>query len=118
MCGTDSVRMAIAMAFVLMICGYASHRSPLCANPARVVGTLARADQEGWVIVRADQSAEDTAVRIATRYHVRTQALSYLHGFSSYPVPQDPKFLCEKAVAEVHYVPLPSGGAPGRAGAY
>ena len=89
--------------FLVMTAGCASHHATICPNPAKVVGTFSRDNQEGWVIVREDRSAEDTAARIAANYHVRTQPLSYLHGFSTYPVPQDPKFLCDKAVVEVHY---------------
>jgi hypothetical protein len=103
--GMDFVRLLVMSGFVLLNLGCASHRAAtMCPNPAKVVGTFSRDNQEGWIIVRADRSAEDTAARIAASYHVRTQPLSYVHGFSTYPVPQDPKFLCDKAVVEVHYV--------------
>ena len=101
--GMDFVRVMVLTGFVLVNFGCASHPAPVCPNPAKVVGAFSRDNQEGWVIVRADRSAEDAAARIAANYHVRTQPLSYLHGFSTYPVPQDPKFLCDKAVVEVHY---------------
>jgi hypothetical protein len=75
----------------------------MCPNPAKVVGANSRDSREGWIIVRDDRSVEDTAERIAKTYHVRTQPLTYLHGFSTFPVPNEPKFLCDKAVVEVHY---------------
>jgi hypothetical protein len=103
--GMDFVRLLVVAGFVLLNLGCASHRAAtMCPNPAKVVGAFSRDNQEGWIIVRADRSPEDTAARIAASYHVRTRALSYLHGFSIYPVPQDPKLLCDKAIAEVHYV--------------
>jgi len=101
--GKDLVRVAVMAGFALASSGCASHRAAVCPAPARIVGAISRGTQEGWVIVRQDVSAEDTAARIAASYHVRTQALSYVHGFSTYPVPQDPKFLCDKAIVEVHY---------------
>ena len=103
--GTDFARLLVMSGFILLNLGCASHRAAatMCPNPAKVVGAFSRDNQEGWIIVRADQSSEDTAARIEANYHVRTQPLSYLHGFSIYPVPQDPKLLCDKAVAEVHY---------------
>lgn len=100
----DISRWLVVSGFILLNLGCASHRAAtMCPNPAKVVGSFSRDNQEGWIIVRADRSSEDTAARIAASYHVRTQPLSYLHGFSIYPVPQDPKLLCDKAVAEVHY---------------
>ncbi len=96
-------RVVMVTGVLLLTSGCASHHATLCPNPAKVVGAFSRDNQEGWVIVREDRSAEDTAERIAANYHVRTQPLSYLHGFSTYPVPQDPRFLCDKAVVEVHY---------------
>lgn len=102
--GTDIVRVVAVTAFVLLHSGCASHRPAMCPKPAKVFGTFTRSNpQGGWVIVREDRSAEDTATRIAANYHVRTQPLTYVHGFSTYPVPQEPKFLCDKAVLEVHY---------------
>jgi hypothetical protein len=101
---TDFVRVVVITGFVLVNSGCASHHAAMCPNPAKVVGGFSRDNREGWVIVREDRSAEETAARIAANYHVRTEPLSYLHGFSTYPVPQDPKFLCDKAVIEVHYV--------------
>lgn len=103
--GMDYVRLVLVTGFALVSSGCASHRAAMCSNPARIVGANSGTNQEGWVIVPGDRSPEDTAARIAAKYHVRTQALSYLHGFSTYPVPQDPKFLCDKAVVEVHYAP-------------
>jgi hypothetical protein len=100
----DFVRVVVITGFVLVNSGCASHHAAMCPNPAKVVGGFSRDNREGWVIVREDRSAEETAGRIAANYHVRTEPLSYLHGFSTYPVPQDPKFLCDKAVVEVHYV--------------
>lgn len=64
--------------------------------------------QGGWVLIRADQSVYDTAARVSTTYQVRTQALTYLHGFNTYPVPEGSKFLCDKAIVEVHYAPSQS----------
>jgi hypothetical protein len=98
----DIVRLAIT-GLALLSPGCASHRAVTCPKPAKVVGTNSLNTQGGWVLVREDRSPEDTAARIAATYHVRTQSLSYLHGFSTYPVPDDPKFLCDKAVIEVHY---------------
>jgi hypothetical protein len=85
------------------LAGCASHHTDSCRNPAKVVGGPPVAKQSGWVLVRDDRSVQDTAARIATDYHVRTQPLTYVHGFSMYPVPIEPRFLCDKAVAEVHY---------------
>lgn len=87
-------------------CGCAAHRASLCRNPARVIGTDAGGYQGGWVLIARDLDPEDTAARIAKAYHVRTQALTYVHGFSTFPMPQEPKFLCDKAVVEVHYDPV------------
>ena len=101
--GMNFLRVLVISGLVLLGSGCASHRATACPNPARVMGAFSRDNQEGWIIVRADRSPEDTAARIAAHYHVRTQPLSYLHGFSIYPVPQDPKLLCDQAVAEVHY---------------
>ena len=95
----------------LVLIGCATHRGAQCAHPATVVGTDARDGQGGWVLIREDRSAEDTAARLAAEYHVRTQPLMYLHGFSLYPVPQDPKFLCEKALVELHYAAPPAVAA-------
>jgi len=75
----------------------------MCRNPAKVVGTDFGGYQGGWVLVRNDLDPEDAAARIAKAYHVRTQSLTYLHGFSMFPMPREPKFLCDKAVLEVHY---------------
>ena len=106
------VRLLVATGFALLLLGCASHRPPaMCPNPAKVFGTNSPDNARGgWVIVREDRSTEETATRIAANYHVRTQPLTYLHGFSTYPVPQEPKFLCDKAVIEVHYA-APSGVA-------
>ena len=73
--------------------------------PAKVIGTDSGGYQGGWVLVRKDLDPEDTAARFAKSYHVRTQALTYLHGFSTFPMPEGSKFLCDKAVVEVHYDP-------------
>ncbi|HXY97506.1 MAG TPA: hypothetical protein VEH00_11075 [Steroidobacteraceae bacterium] len=79
----------------------------MCRNPAKVIGTESGGyGQGGWVLVRKDQDPNDVAARIAAAFHVRTQALMYLHGFSTFPIPQGPKFLCDRAVVEVHYDPL------------
>jgi hypothetical protein len=96
-------RLAVVVGIALLNSGCASHRAALCANPAKVVGVNSVDNQGGWILVREDRSADDTAARIAATYHVRTQSLTYLHGFSTYPVPQEPKFLCDKAIVEVHY---------------
>lgn len=104
------VRLAIA-GLALLNAGCASHRTISCPKPAKVVGANSLNSQGGWVLVREDRSAEDTAARIAATYHVRTQALTYLHGFNTYPMPDDPKFFCDKAVLEVHYAaPQATGG--------
>lgn len=100
--GVNIVRAAL-VGLALAIAGCASHRALTCTKPAKVIGTNSLNSQGGWVLVREDRSTEDTAARIAAAYHVRTQSLSYLHGFSTYPVPDDPKFFCDKAVVEVHY---------------
>ena len=104
--GVDMVRMVVTVGFTLLLAGCASHHhreaATACPNPAKVVGN-SRNTEGGWVIVRQDRSSEETAARIAKAYHVRTQPLSYLHGFSTYPMPQEPNFLCDKAVVEVHY---------------
>jgi hypothetical protein len=99
------VRIAALLGIALLAAGCASHahRSAMCANPAKVLGVNSVDNQGGWILVRDDRSAEDTAQRIAATYHVRTQPLTYLHGFSTFPVPQEPKFLCDKAIVEVHY---------------
>jgi hypothetical protein len=94
----------------LLSSGCASHRAAICHNPAKVIGE--DADEGGWVLVRPDRSVEETAERIAAAYHVRTQSLTYLHGFSTYPVPEGSKFLCDKAVVEVHYAPPHAVAAP------
>jgi hypothetical protein len=91
-------------------CAWPWHRhhaaAVACPNPARVLGVEDGGGfQGGWVLVRRDASAEDTAARIAAAYHVRTQSLMYLHGFSVFPVPEGSKFLCDKALVEVHYDP-------------
>jgi hypothetical protein len=96
--------------FAVLSSGCASHRPAVCRNPARVVGADSGGYPGGWILVARDQDPEETAVRIARTYHVRTQSLSYLHGFSTFPVPQGPKFLCDRAVVEVHYDP-PQGVA-------
>ena len=78
----------------------------MCRNPAKVLGTDSGGYQGGWVLIAKDLDPEDTAARIAKTYHVRTQSLAYLHGFSTFPMPQEQKFLCDKAVVEVHYDPV------------
>ena len=90
----------------VLSCGCASHRPAMCRNPAKVVGTDSGGYQGGWVLIARDLDPEDTAARIAKTYHVRTQSLAYLHGFSTFPMPQEQKFLCDKAVVEVHYDPV------------
>ena len=105
--GIALLRLVIGACAVLQA-GCAHHRATTCAKPAKVVGTNARDSQGGWVLVSADQSPADVAERIAAKYHVRTQALTYLHGFSTFPVPDDPKFFCDKSVVEVHYAPQQS----------
>jgi len=105
------LRLAV-IACVLAGAGCASHHAAAlsCPKPARVVGVNSLNSQGGWVLVRDDRPVDATAARIAKAYHVRTQSLTYLHGFSTYPVPDDPKFLCDKEVVEVHYAathPLP-----------
>jgi hypothetical protein len=99
------VRVAAIVGIAVLAAGCSSHRVAMCPRPAKVVGANSVDNQGGWILVRDDRSAEDTAARIATTYHVRTQSLTYLHGFSTYPVPQEPKFLCDKAIVEVHYAP-------------
>jgi len=112
--GADIVRMVVVTGLAVLHSACASHRVASCPKPAKVFGTYSRDNaQGGWVVVREDRSPEDTAARIAANYHVRTQALTYLHGFSTYPVPQEPKFLCDKAVLEVHYA-APSAGVAAR----
>lgn len=96
-------RTLVLVGVALLGSGCASHHATMCPNPAKVVGVNAVDNQGGWILVRDDRSAEDTAARIAATYHVRTQSLTYLHGFSTFPVPQEPKFLCDKAIVEVHY---------------
>ena len=96
-------RMMVIAAIALALAGCASHRAQACRNPATVLGGPPVAKQSGWVLVRDDRSVKDTAERIASDYHVRTETLTYVHGFSTYPVPNDPGFLCDKAVVEVHY---------------
>jgi hypothetical protein len=78
----------------------------MCRNPARVIGTDSGSYQGGWVLVARDLDPEDTAARVAKTYHVRAQALAYVHGFSTFPMPQEQKFLCDKAIVEVHYDPV------------
>ena len=51
--GMDFVRVMMMTGVVLVNCGCASHRAPVCPNPAKVVGAFSRDNQEGWVIVRA-----------------------------------------------------------------
>lgn len=99
-------RILVLLPFMLLhgACAH-HHAAAMCPNPAKLVGTNSKDTQEGWVIVRADRSVEETATRIAATYHVRTQPLTYVHGFSTYPVPEGPRFLCDKAVAEVHFAP-------------
>jgi hypothetical protein len=96
-------RIAVVAAIAVLGSACASHRAATCPSPAKIVGTNSVDNQGGWILVRDDRSPEDTAARIAATYHVRTEALTYLHGFSTYPVPQEPKFLCDKAIVEVHY---------------
>lgn len=109
---TDLVRVVVVTGLVVLQTGCASHRGTNCPHPARVIGVNSRDNAHGgWVIVRETESAEDTAARVAAAYHVRTRTLLYLHGFSTYPVPQEPKFLCEKGIVEVHYAP---GGVAAR----
>jgi len=105
-----TVRVAItALALLQAGCASHAHRAAAgCPKTATVVGANSINGQGGWVLVREDRSAEDTAARIAATYHVRTQSLTYLHGFSTYPVPDNPKFLCDTAIVEVHYAPAQS----------
>jgi hypothetical protein len=78
-----------------------------CPNPARVGGVDDGGGfQGGWVLVRKDLVPEEVAARIGATYHVRTQALAYVHGFSTFPMPEGSKFLCDKAIVEVHYDPV------------
>jgi hypothetical protein len=98
-----TVRLAAIAGIALLCCACASHRVAMCPHPAKVVGVNSVDNQGAWILVRDDRSPEDTAARIAATYHVRTQSLTYLHGFSTFPVPQEPKFLCDKAIVEVHY---------------
>lgn len=102
----DIAWVVVMTGFALMQSGCASrHRvATTCAKPAKVVGD-AGSTQGGWVLVREDRSVDETAARTATTYHVRTQSLTYLHGFSTYPVPESGRFLCDKAIVEVHYAP-------------
>lgn len=99
----DMVRVVVVTVVALLQWGCASHRAVTCRHPAKVIGASSGDDQGGWVLVRGDRSAGDTAARIAADYHVRTEPLTYLHGFSTYPMPQGSKFLCDKAIVEVHY---------------
>ncbi len=110
--GRDFARIVLVTGLALLYSGCASHRTAMCRNPAKVVGADAGGDEGGWVLVRQDQSVEETAARITAAYHVRTQSLTYLHGFSTYPVPESSKFLCDKAVVEVHYAPPHAVAAP------
>jgi len=100
--------MLTVAALAVLGCGCASHahRAAACRSPARVLGADTGGYQGGWVVVRNDVDPQDAAARIAKAYHVRTQALTYVHGFSTFPMPQEPKFLCDKAVVEVHYDPV------------
>lgn len=100
---TDIARILIITGLALLHVGCAAHRTATCRNPAKVID--AGGSQGGWVLVRKDVSVDDTAARIAKAYQVRTQRLTYLHGFSTYPMPQGSKFLCDKAVVEVHIDP-------------
>jgi hypothetical protein len=100
---TQIARMVLTLGILVALASCASHRADSCRNPAKVVGGPPVAKQSGWVVVREDRSVPDTATRIAADYHVRTQPLTYVHGFSMYPVPNEPKFLCDKALVEVHY---------------
>jgi len=102
----DLARVLVAAGCALLCAGCASHRPVTCRNPARVIGSDSGGYQGGWVLIARNLDPEDTAARIARAYHVRTQALTYVHGFSTFPMPQEPKFLCDKAVVEVHYDPV------------
>lgn len=110
--GRNLARIVVVAALALLYSGCASHRAALCRSPAKVIGADAGGDEGGWVLVRPDRSVDETAARIAATYHVRTQSLTYLHGFSTYPVPESSKFLCDKAVVEVHYAPPHAVAAP------
>jgi hypothetical protein len=102
----DIARVLALTGLALVNFGCASHhRGAFCRSPAKVIGTDSGGYQGGWVLVRKDLDPEDAAARIAKSYHVRTQALTYLHGFSTFPMPEGSKFLCDKAVVEVHYDP-------------
>jgi hypothetical protein len=103
----DIAWVVVVTGLALLPSGCASrHRvATTCAKPAKVVGAEAAGNDGGWVLVREDRSVDETAARISAAYHVRTRSLTYLHGFSTYPVPESPKFLCDKAVVEVHYAP-------------
>lgn len=110
----ETTRLLVAtgfLAFALLACGCAHHRAQaaLCPRPAKVVGTDPGAYGGGWVLVRGDLDPQDTAARIAKIFHVRTQSLMYVHGFSVFPMPEgqdERKFLCDKALVEVHYDPV------------
>jgi len=102
----EIARVLILIGLAALTFGCASHHRPaVCRNSAKVVGTDSGGYQGGWVLVRKDQDPNEVAARIAKTFHVRTQSLTYLHGFSTFPMPQDPKFLCDRAVVEVHYDP-------------
>jgi len=106
----EIARVVIVAGLSLIACGCSWHRhrtaAAACPNPAKIVGVDDGGGfQGGWVLIRNDLIADDVATRIAATYHVRTQALAYVHGFSTFPVPEASKFLCDKAVVEVHYDP-------------
>ena len=101
----EIARLLVLCGIAVLSGGCASHRPATCQTPAKVVGADPGGYRGGWVLIRRDLDAEDTAARIAKTYHVRTQALAYVHGFSIFPMPQEQSFLCEKAVIEVHYDP-------------
>ena len=101
---SDVARVIVITGMAVALADCASHHhADVCRNPVKVLGGPPVAKQSGWVVVRDDRSVPETAERIAKDYHVRTQSLTYVHGFSMYPVPTEPKFLCDKALVEVHY---------------
>ena len=100
----------------VLACGCSGHghraRASLCPSPAPVVGAEDGGGyQGGWVVVRKEVSAQDAAARIGATYHVRTQPLLYVHGFSVFPMPEGAKLRCDKAVMEVHFDPAQQSAA-------
>lgn len=100
------IRIAVLLALAAACAACATHNSQTCDVSARLFGDgAAPASAGGWIVVKPENSVDETAKRIATTYHVRTEPIRDAHAFSISPIPESliNQLRCDPSILEIHY---------------